>query len=353
MLFTQIDLLFARLGLYKVPEDLDLSDNNLLKNLDVHCLRSLNGSRNVDDILRLVPNLENFRIALRCIKLWAKQKAIYSNIMGFFGGIAWAIVTARVCQLYPNAAAGAIIAKFFKIMHRWEWPQPVLLKTIEEGALGVRVWNPKLYPQDKSHRMPVITPSYPSMCSTHNVTISTQDVTIYEFQQGAEIAEKILLGQETWSTLFKKHDFFHRYKHYLQIVASSDSAEEQLKWSGYVESKLRQLVNKLELVEQIERAHPFIKGYERTVLVHSDAERLAVVHGDVPESHEIDENFEKMSIWTTVYYIGLLIKPIDPNNPNSRSLDISWPSNEFTKLVKAWDIYDKGSMAISVRCIKK
>lgn len=72
-----------------------------------------------DDILRLVPNVDAFRIALRCIKHWAKQKAIYSNAMGFFGGVAWAIVTARVCQLYPNAAAGAVVSKFFRIMHKW------------------------------------------------------------------------------------------------------------------------------------------------------------------------------------------------------------------------------------------
>ena len=38
---------------------------------------------------------------------------------GFFGGVAWAIVVARVCQLYPNAVAGAIVSRFFVIMHRW------------------------------------------------------------------------------------------------------------------------------------------------------------------------------------------------------------------------------------------
>lgn len=102
-----------------MPDDLLLSNDNLLKNLDERCVRSLNGSRVTDDILSLVPNVEAFRIALRCIKLWAKQKAIYSNVMGFFGGVAWAIVTARVCQLYPNAAAGAIVSKFFRIMYNW------------------------------------------------------------------------------------------------------------------------------------------------------------------------------------------------------------------------------------------
>lgn len=65
-----------------------------------------------------------------------------------------------------------------------QWPQPVLLKPIEDGPLLVRVWNPKLYPADKAHKMPIITPAYPSMCSTHNVTDSTKTVMLSEFNDG-------------------------------------------------------------------------------------------------------------------------------------------------------------------------
>lgn len=134
----------ARLSLARIPDDLELSDNNLLKNLDERCIRSLNGSRVTDDILRLVPNILAFRIALRCVKLWAKKRAIYSNVMGFLGGVAWAMLVARICQLYPNACAGAIVTRFFRIMYQWNWPQPVLLKHMEDGPLPVRVWNPKV-----------------------------------------------------------------------------------------------------------------------------------------------------------------------------------------------------------------
>lgn len=89
------------------------------------------------------------------------ERAVYSNVNGFLGGVAWAMLVARVCQLYPNAVAGAIVSRFFVIMHKWSvglcgrikqfvvnicersWPQPVLLKPIEDGPLQVRVWNPK------------------------------------------------------------------------------------------------------------------------------------------------------------------------------------------------------------------
>jgi len=46
-------------------------------------------------------------------------RAIYSNVNGFLGGDAWAMLVARICQLYPNATAGAIVSRFFIIMYQW------------------------------------------------------------------------------------------------------------------------------------------------------------------------------------------------------------------------------------------
>jgi len=38
-----IDFVFARLALASIPEDLELRDDNLLRNLDERCVRSLGG----------------------------------------------------------------------------------------------------------------------------------------------------------------------------------------------------------------------------------------------------------------------------------------------------------------------
>lgn len=207
-------------------------------------MRSVNGSRVTDDILRLVPNIPSFRIALRCVKLWAQRRAVYSNMMGFLGGVAWAMLVARVCQLYPNACGATIISRFFSILHQWyvlflwkfcphmellpqslnieltllvlnlymfrPWPQPILLKPIEEGPLQVRVWNPKLYPADKAHRMPIITPAYPSMCSTHNVTDSTKAVMLSEFKDGKGFTFFVLP--------FVNYDFFSMSSNHLTFL---------------------------------------------------------------------------------------------------------------------------------------
>ncbi|KAJ1024188.1 hypothetical protein NDA16_003027 [Ustilago loliicola] len=374
---VDIDFTFARLSLPRVEDSLSLEDDNLLRNLDERDVRSLGGSRVTDGILRLVPNIHVFRMALRCIKLWAQRRAIYSNVMGFLGGVAWAMLTARICQLYPNEAAGAIVSRFFIIFYQWKWPQPVLLTPIEDGPLSVRVWNPKLYPSDRLHRMPIITPAYPGMCATHNVSQSTQMVMTSEFKRAAEVVDRVIIGKTDWSELFAKHDFFFKYKYYLQVIASSGSADLQLKWHGTVESKIRQLVMKLELVPTITCAHPFIKGFDQVSECYNDHEVRLVATGDIPE--EVAQRTQKVTalpeteeakkaaeeeaakitegkeghrmIYTTTFYIGLSIEP-KLAGEGHRKLDISYPTAEFTGKVKQWEQYDEASMGIVVRHIK-
>ncbi|KAL8294229.1 hypothetical protein RB597_008019 [Gaeumannomyces tritici] len=262
-----IDLIFSRIATLKqLPSDpaWGLKDDNLLRGLDEKELRSVNGTRVTDEILSLVPEQNIFRTALRAIKLWAQRRAIYGNIMGFPGGVAWAMLVARVCQLYPKATSSVIVNKFFSILLQWPWPQPVLLKPIGDGPLQVRVWNPRVYKGDSYHLMPVITPAYPSMCATFNVTRSSMTVIKRELQLAAEITNNIMCSTKPWKDMFAKHTFFTKdFKYYMQVISASRDKEAHKIWSGFVESKVRMLVQSLERHESIAVARPFIKGFER------------------------------------------------------------------------------------------
>lgn len=44
-------------------------------------------------------NMDAFRETLQFVKLWAKNKGIYNNMMGYLGGISWAILVAKICQV--------------------------------------------------------------------------------------------------------------------------------------------------------------------------------------------------------------------------------------------------------------
>ncbi|KAJ9625728.1 polynucleotide adenylyltransferase [Taxawa tesnikishii (nom. ined.)] len=376
---VDVDLIFARLQVASVPLSLSLDDNNLLRGLDETDLRSVNGTRVTDQILSLVPQTKTFRHALRAIKLWAQRRAVYANIMGFPGGVAWAMMVARICQLYPNAAGSLVVARFFHLMKSWRWPTPVMLKNIEDGPLQVRVWNPKIYGGDARHIMPIITPAYPSMCATHNITPSTLTVITRELEGAAAITEEIMLGKRQWKDLFQKHTFFtDGYKYYLSIISGSRTKEAQQIWSGLVQSKVRRLVTSIEASqESVALAHPFNKGFERVHRCRDDEEIQKVLEGsleyqdtdvktetteeanDVKQHAAAEGSADKMEmpnangepqqngdgmhmIYTTTFYVGMEIAK------GAKSLDITWPIAEFRRLCTEWPQYNEDLNSIRV-----
>lgn len=64
-----------------------------------------------------------------------------------------------------------------------------MLCAIEEGSLGLQVWDPRRNPKDRFHLMPIITPAYPCMNSSYNVSASTLRIMTDEFQRGHELCE--------------------------------------------------------------------------------------------------------------------------------------------------------------------
>ncbi|KAJ7440260.1 Poly(A) polymerase central domain-containing protein [Mycena latifolia] len=307
---VSLDLLIAPIGMSAIPEDLSLKDKNVLKNLDETIVRSVNGTRLTDELLRLVPNVPVFRDALRCVKLWAQRKAIYSNVNGYLGGVPWGMPVARICQLYPNAAAGAIVSRFFTIMSKWQWSQPVLLNQIEDGPLQVRVWNPKAmlgshYPSDRAHRMPSITPNYPSMShlSIHdNVSAS---ILSEQIQNGADTVDKAIAGTASWA--------------------------------GTVESRMRHLIMKVQFVDNLALAHPFIKGLDCVVRCASEEEAAGVLLGQAPR-----RQMRKGPRAGT---------PTTPPNAPPRRLDVSFSITEFVTLVKAGS-FDPATTGIALKHIR-
>jgi poly(A) polymerase len=180
--------------------------------------------------------------------------------------------------------------------------------------------------------MPIITPAYPSMCATHNVTDSTRFIMMNEFKLGVDIVDRIMVGKGEWKELFNKSKFFNQYKHYLQITSSSESTESQLMWSGLVEAKLRQLVLKLEMVDLITLAHPYVKAIDRVhyCLLSEEVDKTTkgglldgrsfiVEEGSLETDHVdllkeqgliTEENEKELKrIFTTTFYIGFEVAP--------------------------------------------
>ncbi|KAL1340651.1 hypothetical protein HN51_027011 [Arachis hypogaea] len=241
-----IDLLYASISCLVVRDDLDIADVSILQNIDEPTVRSLNGCRVADQILKLVPNVQNFRTTLRCLKFWAKRRGVYSNVTGFLGGVNLALLVARVCQLYPNAIPSMLVSRFFRVYTQWRWPNPVMLCPIEENELGFSVWDPRKNPRDRTHHMPIITPAYPCMNSSYNVSTSTLRVMMEQFQYSNKICGEVELNKAQWTALFEPYAFFESYKNYLQVDIVAADVDDLRAWKGWVESRLRQLTLMIE-----------------------------------------------------------------------------------------------------------
>ncbi|GLJ16074.1 hypothetical protein SUGI_0267600 [Cryptomeria japonica] len=257
-----IDLLYASISLWVIPEDLDISQESVLQETDEQSVLSLNGCRVADQILQLVPNVEHFRTTLRCMKLWAKKRGLYSNVTGFLGGVNWALLVAQICQLYPNAIPSMLVERFFRVYTQWRWPNPVMLCPIEEGTLDLPVWDPRRNPRDRTHLMPIITPAYPCMNSSYNVTSSTLLVMTEQFGNGNKICEDITMNKADWTALFEPYCFFESYRNYLQVDIIALNQDDLRTWKGWIESRLRQLTLKIERdTFGMLRVHPYPHGY--------------------------------------------------------------------------------------------
>jgi poly(A) polymerase len=283
-----IDMIFVSLDSPKIPLHLNILDSVYLKGLDDAGIRSINGCRVAEKILRLVPNVHTFCLALRAIKHWAKVRAVYSNVLGFLGGVNFAILVAFVCQRYVNSNASTIVRKFFMIFSQWRWPNPVNLNHIEEhaeeGGRTLTVWNPKINIKDSTHRMPIITPAYPAMNSAYNVGLPQFRTLQEEIFRGQLIFQAHPVSAITnnseqdaklalWRELFALPDaeYFSRYPAYVQIDISSGSAEEQRSWFGWCESRLRMLIVALEQPPQM-FCQPQANCYHRLIEESSPGE---------------------------------------------------------------------------------
>ena len=241
-----IDILVATVSFKSIDENFNLDDDNVLKNCCDKCILSLNGCRVTNAIFKTliktfpVERIDDFRITLRAIKLWAKKRGIYSNAMGYLGGVAWAILVAKICQLFPKCRANILIRKFFEIYGNWDWENPVQINEIKrevEFTCSMKVWEK----DNTSFPFYIITPAFPAQNTNANTNQILRRVMVEEFNKFKEYSSKINIDDEncefTWKGLFQGGiSLFGEYNYFLQIDILVTNKSEFKSWDAYVES---------------------------------------------------------------------------------------------------------------------
>mmetsp|Transcript_7392 Transcript_7392/g.15206 ORF Transcript_7392/g.15206 Transcript_7392/m.15206 type:complete len:836 (+) Transcript_7392:35-2542(+) len=254
-----IDLLFARLNASSVPPNFDIDDDMVLSGVDSATEKSLNGPRVTNLIAALVSGTperyQTFLTVVRLVRKWAKARGLYSNKMGYWGGVNINISVALVLQLYPNACPASLLRKFFLVFKSWRWPNPVMLTKPHDAELGLVVWNTYVA-ANMRQVAPIITPAYPAMNSTLSVSRQTLQILQEEFSRGHNVVDKLykdfqrgaldeekVRSGDIWTELFEPSDFFIGYPHYLSLCIVGPSQADAQAWAGFVESRLRKLVS--------------------------------------------------------------------------------------------------------------
>lgn len=285
-----VDLAFAKLDVPKLDESLkNLNDNNILATLDERMAYSINGPRNVDMIIHSVDpkedpaRISNFRTTLKLLKLWAKNRGIYSNAMGYVTGISLAILVAKICQLFPNLKPNKLIQKFFQYYSIWNWHEfPVKIEEITTypnlekfndmqwydptSEVGMERINLKKK-DDFTSPMMVITPAFPVMNATKKVTRTNLEIMKEQLIHGKEI---VMQKPVNWAKLFERINFFDQYYNFIEVTVVANDEKEFNRWSGLIESQIIALTNALERNIDAQdhprslRVHPYPVSFERS-----------------------------------------------------------------------------------------
>lgn len=259
-----IDISCCQMEEGRIDENLHPSaeDDRILEYIhEESSVRSLNGVRVSERLLYLVPDIKTFQMVTRFVKFWAKQRGIYSNIIGYLGGISWSILVARVCQMYANATASVVLQKLFCFLQQWKWPSPVMLcppsrsqfKLYNGAAKSMLEWCPI---REGSHLCPILTPAYPVQNSAFNVNESTMAVMVSEWKRASHIMTQSLSFEEKLIKITEPRKFFRMYKTYLKITYGCLGTEYK-RWHGFVESKLRFFIINLQKVLHVGEVIPW------------------------------------------------------------------------------------------------
>ncbi|ETO32338.1 poly (a) polymerase type 1, partial [Reticulomyxa filosa] len=147
------------------------------------------------------------------------KKCIYSNVLGYLGGISWTIMVAHICQKYPNASVAVIITHFFHTFASWKFesiePIPIMINQLkfDEDETGWG-WRPDTSKQDW---MVILTPLHPMINCAHNVIEPTYNVIMSELRAADVIIGKRshcidgtvdVINVALWKSLFRPNQFF-------------------------------------------------------------------------------------------------------------------------------------------------
>jgi len=198
-----------------------------------------------EKLLASVPDVALFRDLLRFARNWAKQRGVYGSYFGFMGGTAWAVCCARICQMHPQADLAQLAARFFKVLSRWNWQEPLSL--LPDGVSGQN--SPTAPVSDGSRSdasILVLLPVGNAVSATPHLTDTTTKISQRELQRGFRMTQQVEHMRAQWEYVCSTARFFQRYRHYLEFDFMALNPAVFASWLAWGKQQMQNLVQLFE-----------------------------------------------------------------------------------------------------------
>lgn len=218
------------------PQVLESPASDPVWSLPSQTLNKLKAIRDINVIRRTIPCLDNFQLAHRLIKTWAKSRGIYSARFGYLSGIQISILLTRVYKLFPcspdSASVETLLATFFA--HYATFPFSTHL-VFDPTFHTTRI----PYTRVPSREPLAILGYFPPMLNTAtSASLPSVRTLIQEFQLAHELLSSPLT---TWDTFLSSPQtpFLTQFKTYIHLSLSywSLSPSKGLSYLGWFESR--------------------------------------------------------------------------------------------------------------------
>ncbi|MDJ1497980.1 RNA repair domain-containing protein [Cytophagaceae bacterium DM2B3-1] len=239
----QIDLLCANYRLFSVIPAQITEDR--MYDFDSVSWQAVSGCLEADRILEEAQkyvSLEEFRLLVRAVKLWATKRKIQGNGWGYLGSFSWTVLALWSCKTYQpkkgRRDAETLLMHFFQAVSQHDWRIPI---GITEESKNFRV-------RGKRDQMPVVTAVKPVFNSARNVTTSTFWIL------KTELSHAYKRMQSNWTDVFAEQTI---PEDNILILKLDCQTEEELELCcGWIEGHIVGFIISLEELGLFVRPYP-------------------------------------------------------------------------------------------------
>jgi uncharacterized protein (UPF0248 family)/2'-5' RNA ligase/endonuclease/exonuclease/phosphatase family metal-dependent hydrolase len=166
-------------------------------NLPILSLRKLKPYRDLTYIQRTLPSLSAFRLAYRCIKLWAVQRGIYSSKFGYIGGIHITLMLSWICKRlahdFGSVTTADVVSTFFHHYAEFDWTNEMVFDAF---------FHQKKPRYQRSAREPMVLLGFhaPNANAAHTSTVPGTQTLVKEFKLAYR---RLSESGMTWELFFR------------------------------------------------------------------------------------------------------------------------------------------------------